>query len=174
MKDFVTLDVETANGNPSSICSIGCVKVKDGKIVDTYYSLVHPEPDYYWRKFTAIHGLSDDDTWNARPFDQVWREIVDWSEGLPVVAHNAGFDYGCVSAACRIYRLDPPTPFLCTLKASQRNIKRSFCTSFSLPNLCAFLGVPFSNHHNALADAQGVVGIVQRLEELTQSDFRDM
>ena len=57
MKNFIALDVETANYNPSSICSIGCVKVLDGEIVDDFYSLVHPEPDWYVRRFTAIHGL---------------------------------------------------------------------------------------------------------------------
>lgn len=174
MKNFVTLDVETANGNRSSICSIGCIKVKDGEVVDNFYSLVHPEPDYYWSKFTDIHGLSDEDTWDAPPFDAVWRKIETWSEGLPIVAHNASFDYGCITAACRIYQLGAPEPFLCTLKAARRNLKRAFCRSFSLPNLCEFLGVEFNNHHNALADAHGVVGLVKRLEEITQTDFRDL
>lgn len=30
MNDFVAVDVETANGAPTSICSIGAVKVLDG------------------------------------------------------------------------------------------------------------------------------------------------
>ncbi len=30
MNDFVAIDVETANREPSSICAIGAVKVRDG------------------------------------------------------------------------------------------------------------------------------------------------
>ena len=44
MKDFVAIDFETANFEPSSICSVGLVIVKDGEIVDDFYSLVRPIP----------------------------------------------------------------------------------------------------------------------------------
>lgn len=46
MNDFVAVDVETANGAPTSICSIGAVKVLDGEIVDSFYELVKPEPNF--------------------------------------------------------------------------------------------------------------------------------
>lgn len=47
MKDFAAIDFETANECPSSVCSVGVVIVRDGQIVDSFYSLIHPEPDYY-------------------------------------------------------------------------------------------------------------------------------
>ena len=34
MDNFIAIDVETANGSRSSICSIGAVKVRDGVVVD--------------------------------------------------------------------------------------------------------------------------------------------
>ena len=40
MKDFAALDFETANECRSSV---GVVIVRGGKIVDTFYSLIHPE-----------------------------------------------------------------------------------------------------------------------------------
>ncbi len=40
--DFVAIDFETANGNRSSICSVGLVIIRNGEIVDKYYSLVNP------------------------------------------------------------------------------------------------------------------------------------
>lgn len=48
MKDFVAIDFETANQHRSSVCSVGIVVVKDGEIVDSYYSLIRPTPNYYW------------------------------------------------------------------------------------------------------------------------------
>ena len=47
MTDFCAIDFETANECPSSVCSVGVVVVRGGEIVDTFYSLIHPEPEYY-------------------------------------------------------------------------------------------------------------------------------
>lgn len=44
MKDFVAIDFETANAERCSVCSVGIVIVKDGEIVDKFYSLIQPEP----------------------------------------------------------------------------------------------------------------------------------
>ncbi len=154
MNSFVAIDVETANGSRSSICSIGAVKVIDGIVADTRYYLVKPEPDYYSRACTAVHGLTDADTWNAPTFDRVWRELEPWIGTLPLVAHNAVFDAGCIREACRIYQIEPPeAPFLCTLRAARASIPRGMCASKSLDALCQYFGIPLKNHHNALDDA---------------------
>ncbi len=163
LQNFVAIDVETANYCPTSICSVGCVKVVDGVVHDSYYSLVRPEPDYYIRRFTAIHGLSDSDTWNARTFDAVWAEVLGFADGLPFVAHNAAFDYRCICETCRMYGLDIPERFHCTLVASRRKLPRYVCPSHSLPDVCRHLGIDFDNHHNALADAEGCARIAIKL-----------
>ena len=48
MQDFAAIDFETANGRRSSVCSIGVVIVRDGKIVDKFYSLIQPLPNYFY------------------------------------------------------------------------------------------------------------------------------
>ena len=45
MRDFAAIDFETANNERTSVCSVGVVIVRDGKIVDTFYSLIQPEPN---------------------------------------------------------------------------------------------------------------------------------
>lgn len=165
MDNFVAIDVETANNHPESICSIGAVKVKDGVIADSYYELVKPEPEYYFRYFTeSIHGIGVKDTENARTFDAVWRDIHNWLEGLPLIAHNKAFDEKCIRAAFRVYQMDyPDYPFYCTLIAARKQLPRQLCPSFSLPCLCDFMGIPFDNHHNALADAEACAKIALTL-----------
>lgn len=161
MENFVALDVETANNEPSSICAIGAVKVIDGIITDRFYRLVKPEPEYYFRYFTEqIHGIDREMTADAPTFDVVWRELHRMIGRLPLVAHNKRFDEKCIRAAFRVYRMDyPDYPFLCTVEKARRTIPRSACSSFSLPNICDFLGIPFNNHHNALADAEACAKI---------------
>ena len=47
MENFAAIDFETANEQRTSVCSVGIVIVREGEIVDTYYSLIRPEPEYY-------------------------------------------------------------------------------------------------------------------------------
>ena len=42
MQDFAAIDFETANSCRSSVCSVGVVIVRDGKIADKFYSLIYP------------------------------------------------------------------------------------------------------------------------------------
>ena len=75
MRDFVAIDFETANGKRTSICSVGIVIVRGGDIVDKYYSLIRPEPNYYTYYTTQVHGITFEDTQNERRFPEVWSEI---------------------------------------------------------------------------------------------------
>lgn len=156
MDNFVAIDVETANGERTSICAIGAVKVIDGEIVDRFYELVCPEPNYYYRYFTEnIHGIDRAMTDDARNFAQVWADLHRFINRLPLVAHNKRFDESCIRACFRCYGMDYlEYPFFCTLEAARRAIPKAMCSSYSLPSLCAFFGIPFYNHHNAAADAE--------------------
>lgn len=40
MRDFAAIDFETANNERTSVCSVGVVIVRNGEIVDTFYSLI--------------------------------------------------------------------------------------------------------------------------------------
>ena len=61
MDNFVAIDFETANFAQSSVCSVGLVIVKDGEIVDNYYSLIRPIPNYYNARCSEVNGLHFDD-----------------------------------------------------------------------------------------------------------------
>ena len=65
MNSFVALDFETANKYRSSVCSIGLVFVENNEIVDTYYQLIKPAPNFYSYFNTQVHGLSQYDTEKA-------------------------------------------------------------------------------------------------------------
>lgn len=165
MDNFVAIDVETANGERTSICSIGAVKVTDGIVTATFHEYVRPVPNYYYRRFTEeIHGISRADTDSARTFPEVWADLSRLIGTLPLVAHNKAFDEGCIRACFRHYGMTyPGYTFLCTLAGARATIPRTLCRSFSLPSLACFLGIPFDNHHNALADALACARIAQTL-----------
>lgn len=161
MDNFVAIDVETANNHPTSICSIGAVKVVDGYIVERFYELVKPEPEFYFRYFTEnIHGIGYKDTENADTFDKVWARLEPMIGNLPLVAHNKAFDEKCIRASFRCYGMDyPDYRFYCTLQASRRLIPPHSRRSCRLPDVCDALAIPFYNHHEALADAEACAKI---------------
>ena len=76
MTDFAAIDFETANGRRTSVCSVGVVVVRGGEVVDTFYSLIRPRPNFYSRFTTAIHGLRYEDTADAPDFAEVWRQVA--------------------------------------------------------------------------------------------------
>ena len=105
MQDFAAIDFETANGERSSVCSVGVVVVRGGVVQDTFYSLIQPEPNYYTWFCQRVHGLGPSDTEHAEVFPKVWERVAPLIEGLPLVAHNSPFDEGCLRAVMRVYQM---------------------------------------------------------------------
>ena len=162
MKDFAAIDFETANNERSSVCSVGIVIVRDGEIVDRYYSLIQPEPNYYNYWCSQVHGLSREDTEDARVFPEVWAEIELLIEGLPLVAHNKPFDESCLKAVFRCYQMDyPDYEFHDTLCVSRRVLPD--LENHQLHTVAAVCGYCLENHHHALADAEACAWIAREI-----------
>lgn len=162
LRDFAAIDFETANEQLSSVCSVGVVVVRDGKIVDRFYSLIQPEPNYYCYGNSQIHGLTADDTDKAPVFSDVWKLIEPLIEGLPLVAHNKSFDESCLKAVFKTYQLDyPDFRFYCTLQASRQQLK--YLPNHQLHTVAEDCGYILANHHNALADAEACAEIAMYL-----------
>ena len=163
LTDFAAIDFETANECLSSVCSVGVVVVRGGEVVDSYYSLIHPEPEYYQWFCRRVHGLSEKDTEDAPSFPFVWEKIAPKIEGLPLVAHNARFDEGCLKAVFKVYQMDyPDYVFHDTLKASRRFFGQRL-PNHQLQTVAAACGYELTRHHHALADAEACAQIALRL-----------
>ena len=163
MKDFAAIDFETANCEPTSVCSVGVVVVRDGVFTDSFYSLIQPEPNYYNYWNTRVHGLTQRDTENALVFPYVWEQIEPLIEGLPLVAHNSPFDEGCLKAVFRCYQMDyPDYQFLCTCRASRKHFG-ILLPNHQLHTVAEACGYHLENHHHALADAEACAWIAREI-----------
>lgn len=162
MTDFAAIDFETANLCRSSVCSVGVVIVHDGMIVDRFYSLIQPTPNYYTHWTTEIHGLTHNDTDNAPIFPEVWKQINPLIKGLPLVAHNSPFDEGCLRSVFKTYEMEyPEYPFYCTLKASRK--LQPELPNHRLDTVAETCNFNLTNHHNAIADAEACAAIALKL-----------
>lgn len=159
MLDFVAIDFETANGQRTSVCSVGVVIVRGGEVVDKIYRLIKPTPNYYAYFCQQAHGLCDRDTCNATSFPEVWAEIVCKIGDLPLVAHNATFDRGCLKAVCDHFGMEYPNyEFYCTCQASRKIFGKQL-SNHQLHTVSAHCGFNLTNHHHALADAEACAAI---------------
>lgn len=163
MKDFAAIDFETANECRSSVCSVGVVIVKDGRIADKFYSLIHPVPDYYSYWNTQVHGLTEDSTRTAPAFPDVWADVSQRIGDLPLVAHNSPFDEGCLKAVFSAYGMSyPGYRFYCTCRAS-RAILGKRLPNHQLQTVAQYCGYDLRHHHHALADAEACARIAMTI-----------
>ena len=162
MRDFAAIDFETANQEPTSVCSVGVVVVRDGEITDRFYALIQPEPNYYSYWCSRVHGLTCADTDEALVFPKVWAEIEPRIAGLPLVAHNKAFDEHCLKAVFRCYQMDyPDYPFYCTCIASRKAFPEA--ENHQLHTISELCGYHLENHHHALADAEACAWIAREI-----------
>lgn len=161
MNDFAAIDFETANKELTSVCSVGIVIVRGGEIVDRFYSLVQPEPNYYNWFCTRVHGIKRKDTDNAEVFPKVWAKVAPLIEGLPLVAHNKMFDENCLKAVFKVYQMDyPDYEFHCTLVQSRKVWPEGKHTLDVIAERCGYV---LENHHHALADAEACAAIALQI-----------
>ncbi len=150
MSTFVAIDFETADYGRDSACAVGLVKVRDGKIIAKSYRLIRPPRRDF--RFTHLHGISWRDVKSKPDFAEVWAKLSRHLDGADyVLAHNASFDRGVLSACCARHGVRASlTPFVCTVKLARAiwNIRPT-----KLPDVCRYLGIDLKQHHYAALDA---------------------
>lgn len=161
--DCTAIDFETANSYRGSPCSVGLVKVRNGQVVDQCYLLIRPpeRADWFDAWNTSIHGITSEMVAGSPRWREILPVITDFIGDDVVVAHNAGFDIGVIRYACAVDNIEwPDMRFLCTLVLARQALS---LPTYRLPYVCESLGQPMENHHDALADARAVVGVVNGL-----------
>ena len=159
MNEFAAIDFEKANQHRYSVCSVGVVIVRNGQPLKSLYELIRPEPNYYCRWTTEIHGLTRNDTDEADPFPIVWQRIEPEQEGLTLVALISVFDEGCLRHA--FSHFDMPYPnytFRCTCRLARKHFPQ--LPNHRLETVSEFVGYDLKNHHHALADAEACARIM--------------
>ena len=157
---FIALDVETANPDMSSICQIGIVHFEDGKVVDSWSSLVDPK-DYFDDMNVSIHGIEEDDVIGAPDFKQASVEVCR-RVGNQIVAIHTAFDRNAIARASLKHAVDAPECFwLNTASVARRAWPEVAQKGYGLAALSKKFGFEFE-HHNAVEDARAAGLILVR------------
>ena len=174
---FVSIDFEHFYPQKFTTCSVGMVKYVDGKIVDTYYSLIRPPFDYAGKRdkaLTWVHKFKKEDLIDQRTFDEVLPEIENFAAGLPLVAYNASTERLCIKDTCAYYNLDTTLDtdnildvFPLAEKVEHKmNIYIKGPGTHELSVVCKRFNIPSENHHHALADSEMAGNLLLRFKEI--------
>ena len=158
--NFTAIDFETANSNSASACSVGMVKVQNGVVVDKVGWMIRPPLGYdafnEWN--TRIHGIVAADVASAKLWAEQLPDMMAFTDGDALVAHNAGFDMGVIRAASAASFIECPNlSYLCSLQVARRTYHLD---SYRLPVAAMAAGFEDFEHHNALADAEACAAII--------------
>ena len=154
----VIFDTETTGLDPKTgdrMVEIGCVemigRVETGR---TYHAYYNPERDMP-STAEAVHGLSISFLETKPKFAQTVDELLEFLGDAPLVAHNAGFDFGFLNNELeRIGRPHISMERMVDTIAIAR--KKHPGAKLSLDALCTRYGVDRSHRvrHGALLDAE--------------------
>jgi DNA polymerase-3 subunit epsilon len=150
---FAVLDIETTGLSPDShrIVEVAVVTTDPwGRVLDEWTTRVNPQGPV---GASHIHGITEADVADAPVFHDVIADLTRRLAGAALVAHNARFDLGFLSAEYgRAGWEIPAVPTLCTLEASEYHLPH--LERRRLADCCWAVGTPLTGAHSALSDAR--------------------
>jgi DNA polymerase III subunit epsilon len=154
----IVFDTETTGLSPQNgdrMVEIGCVelfnRVETGRTFHSYFNPGRPMPS----EAEAVHGLSDRFLSDKPQFGDVCEALLEFIGDSPLVAHNAGFDFGFINH--EFGHCGRPTVCTSRMVDTLAIARQKFPgAKHSLDALCTRFGVDRSLRikHGALIDAQ--------------------
>jgi DNA polymerase-3 subunit epsilon len=154
----IIFDTETTGLDPRTgdrMVEIGCIemfnRIATGRTFHAYYNPGRPMP----AEAEAVHGLSDVFLADKPEFAHRVHELLEFIGDSPLIAHNAGFDFGFLDAELRICG-HPPVCRSRMIDTVALARVRHPGAKLSLDALCSRYGIDRSHRtkHGALLDAE--------------------
>ena len=168
--DFVVVDVEATGAKtpPNRLIELGAYRIRGGRIVDKFLSLVNPEIPIP-RFVASLTGISNEMVKNAPVFAELAPKWLDFVSDSVLVAHNAPFDTSFLNH--EISRVYPGhrmvNPHLCTVRLSRRALPDLL--NHRLDTIASHFSIPIISRHragsDALATAQIFLLLLTKLEK---------
>ena len=148
---FCIVDIETNGSDVSKgqIIELGAVKYKNGKIIDSFDTLVYAKkvPPYIQEVTKITPEMLED----APPLNKVLEEFKIFLEDDIFIAHDIKFDYKFISDSFVNHDLGKlENRKLCTIDLSKRTID---AVRYGLDHLKELLNINIDNQHRAYSDA---------------------
>lgn len=167
METLAVIDFETTGFGASQggrATEIAAVLVQGGEIVGRFQSLMNSGawvPPF----ITQLTGITNEMLHRAPPARAVMHEVARFTQGCPLVAHNAAFDRGFWRAELALAECetDAAHAFACTMLLSRRLYPHA--ENHRLGTLARMHALPSAGRaHRALADAEVTAHLLMRMQ----------
>ncbi len=160
--EYVVFDIETTglSAKHNKIIEIGAVRIKDGKICDTYNRFVNPEVAIPY-SITKLTSINDTMVKEAPTIETILPEFLDYVGDAIMVAHNASFDTGFIKEFAK--RQNLPFDYTIVDTMTLAHVLVPELGKFTLDRLCKQFGVSLENHHRACDDAYATAEIFVKM-----------
>ncbi len=146
------VDIETTGTSiyNDRIIEVGILRVENGKLVNTYSTLINPET-YLPAFIEGITGINTQELEKAPTFSQVKEVILSHLQGSIFIAHNVRFDYGFLRNEFKRFGINFRSKHFCTVKLSRYFYPRR--KYHNLDSIIEKFNIACSARHRALGDA---------------------
>jgi len=169
--EFVSIDVETANADLSSICQIGIACCSNGTLKREWVTYIDPE-DYFSPINVGIHGIDESVVKDAPKLPKVIDQVYDYLDYRIAVCHTH-FDRVAVSQATQKYALRAPqATWLDSARVARRTWSEFAYRGYGLHNICCHIGYDY-RQHDALEDARAAAMVMMAAINHTGIDIED-
>lgn len=161
---LVFFDIETTGlsvEKGDEIVEIGAVKTVGGEETASLENLVKPGRPIP-PESTRIHGISDLFVMGAPTIGELAADLLKFMEGCVIIAHNAPFDIGFLSAALEKQGMKLPKNLILDTVALSRAVIPEL-PNHKLDTLKKHFAVPAARSHRALDDSRSLAKVFDKM-----------
>lgn len=164
LPDTVVFDLETTGLDPklATIIELGAAKIVDGRIVETFETLIDPLKPIP-PETTAINHITNEMVQGCPTLEPVLMDFLKFCQGSILVAHNMDFDYSFISTHGKKYDIYFDNPRQDTLAMARQHYPK--LKNHKLETLCNSLNIPNDDAHRALSDVIATARLYIKMNE---------
>ena len=151
--DFIAFDLETTGIQPKTddVVEIGAVRFRGAAPAETFCTLINPGRPIP-PEASAVNGITDEMVAGQPRIETILPGLADFCGDLPLVAHNAPFDFKFLLGAVEKHRARAPKGVVLDSCALSRIVFPGMF-NYKLGTLVRHFGFPNSTFHRAEEDS---------------------
>jgi len=151
--NFIAFDLETTGIQPQAdaIVEIGAVRFTNGEPGEAFSTLINPGRPIP-PGASAVNGITDDMVADQPDVQTVLGDLADFCGDLPLVAHNAPFDFKFLLKAVETHRASAPKGIVLDTCSLARRVFPGM-PNYKLGTLVRRFGFPSGTFHRAEEDS---------------------
>ena len=161
--EFVVFDFETTGLEymVDHVTEIGAVKIKNGKIIETFTTLINPQKNIS-KEITEKTGITNEMVKDAPLFEDVLPDFYKFCKNCILVGQNVDFDFGFLDYYGRKANYIFDNKKEDTLALARKYI---FIKNYKLKTISDYLNISLINAHRALNDALATAKVFIKIIE---------